>query len=173
MGTASYIIFLLLLGLTIFNLFAMISAKKRKSRAAYDYNRVMKPLDDKLLKAMKERKIEFTAVQRFVNDLGEGIVVVRDLKKKVFGIATAEHLIIESYSALEEVKGIYEKSGMKVPKAEVEASIGDTVYTFVIASRPFFLKGLIGSILRESYNDFIDLLQSICDEGRDQGDQSQ
>lgn len=82
MGTASYIIFLLLLGLTIFNLFAMISAKKRKSRAAYDYNRVMKPLDDKLLRAMKERKIEFTAVQRFVNDLGEGIVVVRDLKKK-------------------------------------------------------------------------------------------
>ncbi len=166
MGRVSYIIFLVLLALTIFNLFATLSAKKRKNKAAYDYNRVMKPLDDKLLKAMKERKIEFTAVQRFVNDLGEGIVIVRDLERKIFGIATADHLIIEGYSSLEEVKGIYEKKGMRVPKAEVEATIGDTVYTFVIASRPFFPRGLIGSILRDSYNELVDLLQGISNEGR-------
>ncbi len=165
MGRASYIIFLVLLAFTIFNLFATATAKKRKGKAAYDYNRVMKPLDDKLLKAMKERGINFTEVKRFVNDLGEGYVVVKDLEKRMFGIATAEHLIIEEYSSLEEVEGIYEKKGMRVSKAEVAATIGETVYTFIVASRPFFPRGLIGSILRETYNDLYDYLDGIRTEG--------
>lgn len=161
MGTIGYIISSILIMIILLNVIAELTSKKRRSRYAEDYRTIMKELDDKLLEAMEERGINFTEVKRFVNDNGEGIVVVRDLKKKYFGIATKDELIIDKDSAIEEIRSIYEKKGLRVHRAEVEITVSENRYNFIIAESPFFPRGLLGSIIRDCHKELLSYLEVI------------
>ncbi|MCR5732298.1 MAG: hypothetical protein K6G51_05120, partial [Sphaerochaetaceae bacterium] len=95
MGTIGYIVSTILIAIILLNVIAELTSKKRRAKYSSDYRTIMQELDNKLLEAMEEHGVNFTEVKRFVNDAGEGIVVVRDLKKKAFGIATKDELIID------------------------------------------------------------------------------
>ena len=154
-----YIIALLLIALTLFNLFATLSAKKRKAISQNEYARSMKEIEDKLLRIQKERNLDFKGIKRVVNDNNEGIVLVWDNLKKVGAIGMKDDTLLFSYSDISEVKKEYEKKGKKIISARIILTLKDAIYTYTFASKPFSPKGILGRVIYESCEEFASELE--------------
>ena len=65
------------------------------------------------------------------------------------------------YEDLKDSKVLYSVKGKKVEKAEVQATIKDTIYVYEIASREFNPRSFLGKVLHETAEDFAKLLEEI------------
>ena len=65
-----YILLMVLIAFTIFNFYALLTSKKRRAKSAASYYQEMGTIEDRLLRMMKERALNFTTVKRLMNDKG-------------------------------------------------------------------------------------------------------
>lgn len=154
-----YIIALFLIALTLFNLFATITAKKRKALSKSDYARKMDEIEKKLLLIQSQRNLDFKGIKRMVNDQDEGIVLVWDDEKKTGAIGMKDDQLVFSYSDICEVKKEYVKQGKKITSAKVKLTIGNEVYTYTFGSKPFSPRGIIGKVVYETTEEFASELE--------------
>ena len=92
---------MVLIAVTLFNFYAMITSKKRRARSAASYQQEMGTIENNLLKLMKERALNFTTVKRLMNDKGEGIIVVTDPDKRKAAIGMRGDIELFSFEDLE------------------------------------------------------------------------
>ena len=156
-----YIIALLLIGITGINLYATMTSKKRKDTANKSYHKIIWPIEERLLSEMKSRGLEYTVVKRMLNDQDQGIIFCADNVKRKAVIAMADSSIHFDFEDLKDSKVEYNTQGKKVLRAEVSATIKDTVYTYEIASKEFNPRSIIGKVLHGTAEDFAKALEDI------------
>lgn len=154
-----YVLFLMILAVTVFNLFATATAKRRKGYSNASFALALKPVEEALLKEQKERKLHFDVVKRLANDSNQVIVYCYDSKAKVFALGTAGSILIDKACRLSGVQRIYTPGkGKRLAGADVRFTLDDTVYTYNIASKPFHRRGLVGSVLVETTEELYEAL---------------
>ena len=156
-----YIVAMILIAVTLFNLYATATSKKRRNFSKAKYGEIMGPVENALLKEMKKRKLNFDKVKRLMTYDDEALILGHDTEKKVFAIAMAGQIVIEQDSILNDVKKVYETSGKKVLSSKVILDIGEDIYTYDIATKPFNPKGIIGKVVYDTTEDFYNFMDGI------------
>ena len=156
-----YVLALLLIGITGVNLYATMTSKKRKEKSNQSFQKIIWPIEERLLSEMKARKLNYNKVRRMLNDQDQGIIFCADEEKRKAVIAMADSSVHFDYEDLKDSKVLYSVKGKKVEKAEVQATIKDTIYVYEIASREFNPRSLLGKVLHETAEDFAKLLEEI------------
>ncbi len=163
-----YIVVLFLIALTLFNLYAMLTSKRRRINALSSYRSEMQVIEEKLLKLMKERGLDFSLVRRFMNDRGNGIILASDPDKKKAAIAMKDDIELFSFSELEDAGAEYIKSEKGKPVcSKVFAQISGTRFEYTIGSRPFYPRSPLGKVVYETTEEFARALEKILEEGKE------
>lgn len=164
-----YILLMVLIAVTLFNFYAMITSKKRRARSAASYQQEMGTIENNLLKLMKERALNFTTVKRLMNDKGEGIIVVTDPDKRKAAIGMRGDIELFSFEDLESAGKEYLRGEKgKLLGSRVYAVISGTKYEYTIGSRPFRPKGPLGKVVYDTTEEFHAELERIIAEGKKQ-----
>ncbi len=157
-----YIAVMLLIALTLFNFYALITARKRKSTAKGSYHFEMDAIESKLLRLMKERGLNFSIVRRFMNDRGDGIIFVSDPENRKAAIAMKDDIELFSFEDLEDAGKEYLKNEKdKTLGSRVYAVISGTRIEYTIGSKPFNPRGLMGKVIYETTEEFFKELETI------------
>ena len=158
---------MILIALTIFNFMALFNSKKRKMTGKMTYQATIWPIEKKLMAYMKERALDFTIVQRMVNDLGDGIIFVADPKNRKAAVAMANDMLTFSYDELEAAERYYDLEGKKTVAAYVVLGINSNGKKEVITievgeneSSKYWL-----SVLNELKNRGVKDILIICADG--------
>ncbi len=161
-----YILLMVLIALTLLNFYAMLTSKKRRAQSARSYQMEMSEVEGRLLKLMKERALNFTEVWRFMNDKGEGIVLVTDPEKRMAAIGMRGDTELFSFDDITDARADFTKSGRRYREASVTATIRGTEYTYQIGTKPFWRKGIIGKVVYQTAEEFTAALWKIIDRGK-------
>lgn len=161
-----YVLLMILIALTIFNFMALFNSKKRKMTGKMTYQATIWPIEKKLMAYMKERALDFTIVQRMVNDLGDGIIFVADPKNRKAAVAMANDMLTFSYDELEAAERYYDLEGKKTVAAYVVLTVNGTMYRYDIATKRFNPKGLVGKVLYDTTEEFYSKAHAILEENK-------
>ncbi len=167
----TYILCFALVIFTVFNFIALISAKKRKAVGNRSYQAIIWPIEQRLLKYMKERGLDYSIVKRMINDKGEGIIFVSDPKNKVAAVAMSDDTLHFHFSELENVERYYQLEGKKTTGAMVVLTVDGTDYKYMIASSKFNPRGLLGKVLYDTTEDFYSVVHAILEDKEKGNDQ--
>ena len=157
----TYILFLIIIAITLFNLYATITAKKRKQISSQSFQVKCKEIEDELLKIQKQNKLDFSYIKRMANDQDEVIILVKDLKNKVAAIAMKDDIKTFFFSSFRGANCFYEKSNKKILSAKVEVTINDDIFTYNFGTKPFRQNGIIGKVIIETCEEFVKALNDI------------
>ena len=157
----TYILALFLIAFTLFNLYATMTAKKRKQISSASFKVICNEIEKELIKLQKEKGLNFSYVKRMANDQNNVIIFVKDLDKKFAAIAMKDDIKLFSFSDIKDVKTQYEKSNKKILSAKVDVTINDETWTYTFASKPFNPKGIIGKVIYETTEEFAQELKAI------------
>lgn len=157
----TYIIALVLIAFTLFNLYATLTAKKRKQISSASFRVLCNQIEEELIKLQKQRGLNFSYIKRMANDQNDVIIFVKDIDKKMAAIAMKDDIKLFSFSALKDVKTLYEKKGKKILNAKIDVTIDDDTWTYTFASKPFNPKGILGKVIYDTTVEFKDELNSL------------
>ena len=130
----TYILALFLIAFTLFNLYATMTAKKRKQISSASFKVLCNEIEKELIKLQQEKGLNFSYVKRMANDQNNVIIFVKDLDKKFAAIAMKDDIKLFSFSDIKDVKTQYEKSNKKILSAKVDVTINDETWTYTFAS---------------------------------------
>lgn len=147
--------------ITVINLYVTLGSKKRKQKAVLSYQNAMLPVEKSLLELEKQKKLKFDKVKKLVNDEGAAIIFVSDTKQDFHAIAMKDDLLSFKGEEIKNVKKLYEENGRKISFMKIEVLVNNISYTYTIASRPFNPKGFFGKVLYEDADTLYSLLSSI------------
>ena len=88
----TYILALFLIAFTLFNLYATMTAKKRKQISSASFKVLCNEIEKELIKLQKEKGLNFSYVKRMANDQNNVIIFVKDLDKKFAAIAMKDDI---------------------------------------------------------------------------------
>lgn len=157
----TYVIVLILIIITVINLYVTLGSKKRKQKAISSYQNAMLPVEKSLLELEKQKKLKFDKVKKLVNDEGSAIIFVSDTKQDFNAIAMKDDLLSFRSEELKNVRKLYEEDGKKISFMKIEVLVNNVFYTYTIASRPFNPKGFFGKVLYEDADTLFSLLSSL------------
>lgn len=157
----TYIIALVLIAFTLFNLYATLTAKKRKQISSASFRVLCNQIEEELIKLQKQKGLNFSYIKRMANDQNDVIIFVKDIDKKMAAIAMKDDIKLFSFSALKDVKTLYEKKGKKILNAKIDVTIDDDTWTYTFASKPFNPKGILGKVIYDTTVEFKDELNSL------------
>ena len=155
----TYILCFALVIFTVFNFIALISAKKRKAVGNRSYQAIIWPIEQRLLKYMKERGLDYS------------IIFVSDPKNKVAAVAMSDDTLHFHFSELENVERYYQLEGKKTTGAMVVLTVDGTDYKYMIASSKFNPRGLLGKVLYDTTEDFYSVVHAILEDKEKGNDQ--
>ncbi len=95
-----YVIALALIAFTLWNLYTMLTSKKRKETANAQYRQTMAQLELDTLALMKRKKLDFTEKHSFVNDCDEGILLCMDTVARQLCLTRKDDIRLIPYDAL-------------------------------------------------------------------------
>ncbi len=159
----TYILALFLIAFTLFNLYATMTAKKRKQISSASFKVLCNEIEKELIKLQKEKGLNFSYVKRMANDQNNVIIFVKDLDKKFAAIAMKDDIKLFSFSSLKDVKTLYEKKGKKILNAKIDVTIDNDTWTYTFASKPFNPKGILGKVIYDTTVEFKDELNKLKD----------
>lgn len=157
----TYILCLVLIAFTLFNLYALLTSKRKKALSNQSYAASMAPIEKKLLEIQKQRGVAFDKVKRMVNDQNEAIILVSDSKQRIAAIGMKDDTLIFPFSEIVDVKKEYTRKNKKVLSGKIVLTLKDSSYTYTIASKPFNPKGLIGKVLYDTIEEFASELNAL------------
>lgn len=159
----TYILALFLIAFTLFNLYATMTAKKRKQISSASFKVLCNEIEKELIKLQKEKGLNFSYVKRMANDQNDVIIFVKDIDKKMAAIAMKDDIKLFSFSSLKDVKTLYEKKGKKILNAKIDVTIDNDTWTYTFASKPFNPKGILGKVIYDTTVEFKDELNKLKD----------
>ncbi len=123
-----YIIALALIAFTLWNLYTMLSSKKRKAVAAAQYKQVMAQLELDTLAFMKKKRLNFSEKHSFVNDCDEGILLCMDHEAKMLCLTRKNDIRLIPYDSIISCE-VFAHSPSARPKilSSVHAAINTTL----------------------------------------------
>lgn len=159
----TYILIMALIAVTLFNIYATATAKRRRKNAFQSYHAAMQPVEDKLLKHMKEFGLNYNKVKRLMTNNDEAVILAYDEKNDSGAIAMADDVLYFKKAELKSVEKAYtaEEHGKHVLKAEIKIGYNDTLYTYTMADKPFNPKGMMGKVISETVESFYDFINDI------------
>lgn len=159
----TYILALFLIAFTLFNLYATMTAKKRKQISSASFKVLCNEIEKELIKLQKEKGLNFSYVKRMANDQNDVIIFVKDIDKKMAAIAMKDDIKLFSFYSLKDVKTLYEKKGKKILNAKIDVTIDNDTWTYTFASKPFNPKGILGKVIYDTTVEFKDELNKLKD----------
>lgn len=163
----SYILLMILIAFTLLNFYALLTSKKRRAASTMKYNTEMSTIESNLLRIMKERALNFTMVRRFMNDKGQGIILVADMEKRIAAIGMTGDTELFSFGELTDAHADFTKGKRRYHTASVTAVIRGVDITYEIGTRPFFRRGIIGKVIYETAGEFNASLWEIINASKD------
>jgi len=157
----AYVFVMFLIAVTLYNLYAMLTARSRKKFATSSYAAEMNKIEKKLLGDMKSRGLEFDKVDRFMNDKAEGIICCYDTKRKVFAVAMSGDTLLEKAECLEGVRKEYVQKGRKTLSSAVILTVSGTECTYPIGTKPFRPWGVIGKVVYDTTEEFYSFMLGV------------
>lgn len=155
MGTiVGYILLMLLLAFTLFNIYAMSTKKKRDQNNEAKYNALFAPIDNAILRLGKDWKGNPTS--RLITDKEEGIVCVRDDNRKRAVIAWDGDLRVFKFNEFKGAEIEEDDNGLRI-LVHIE---GETI-TLVANSAKFKKKSFIYKTVKNMAEGFVSFLMAI------------
>lgn len=153
MNILGYILLMALLAFTLFNLYATATKKKREKTNAQKYNALFYPIDQSILDLPGHYK--GCPTKRLITENEEGIVCVKNDKKKMAVLAWTGDLKEFSYSSFEGAVLVEEG------KTKIEVTIDGEKLTINCTSGKFKKKSFISRTVLKMAKDFVEYLNKI------------
>lgn len=150
------IIYLILLAVLLFNLYAMLVGQRRKKMSAADIKRQESELAQIALQEQKKHGIKFTAHSTYMNDKGKALLAAIDPKKRVLGIFFGDNAQIIGYDDIENVEQIIDGDDKYINSIHVDISLksGRTL-SYPFATQKRRKKGWISQFITKDSGEFV------------------
>lgn len=167
MNALPYALFFALIGITVFNLIATSSSKRRNKANEMKYNNLFHPIEKRLLELEKRNNCSFNKVARVLNDLEEPIVIVRDDARRIAAIAMKDFQEIFHYEAITSVR-LARESGADGKKfnAAVEVEASGRTLVFPMATKGYSKHSLSGKACLDMAGKFSSFLSGLNERQR-------
>ncbi len=159
-----YIILTIGIGLTLYNIYATATLKKRNQANAAKYNLIFAPVENALLEKQKEYNCHFLDVTRIVTDREEPIVVVSDWKKKIAAVATQNLVEVFPFDSMKEAEIEKDESTNNV---SVVLNLDDKTLTFPIATKGYRKSSMNRKLCLDMAGRFIEALDFTQPHGKE------
>jgi len=159
MSIISSIILFLLIIITLFNLYAQTIGKKRKDEGMKQYKKEAADLESLAWKEMQERNLKFDEKHLYLNDKGQGILLVFDNTQKKLALFMRDACTIFPFSDLEtcEVKKNADKG--KIWNIRVDITTADTIYTYMFGETKRSSKSYFSRFIQKDATEFRDVIK--------------
>jgi hypothetical protein len=107
----STILLMVLVAITLFNIYAFVAGKRKKAASAVEVNRQQKELGEHALVLAKKERLDFNLHTMYMNDQGQGIFLAFDEKRKKLGIFMADDDRLFSYDDIVSVNREEKRDG--------------------------------------------------------------
>lgn len=150
-----YILLLLLVAFTLFNLYAFTAGKKRRRAAQSDFRRTLAALEQEALAVVEQEKVSFETKIGYMNDRNQGILLTFDAQHEVLGIfLSGEHHLIRAdrfISATQRYEALGDK---KITNIVVDIETEESVITVLFASRSYRPSSYLGKFILSDSREF-------------------
>ncbi len=143
------------IALTLFNIYATATLKKRNQINKAKYDMMFAPVEKVLLEKQKECGCRFLSVTRVVTDTEEPVVIVSDEKKKIAAVATSTDVEVFPFDLIESVSI---KNDEKTNNISVLLSLKDKNITYPIATKGYRKGNLNRKLCADMARRFCDAL---------------
>lgn len=150
-----YIILTIGIGLTLYNIYATATLKKRNQANEAKYKLMFAPVEQALLEKQKEYNCRFLDVTRVVTDREEPVVIVSDSKKRIAAVATQDSVSVFPFDSLKEAK--IEKDA-DTNNISVVLTLSDKVLVFPIATKGYRKSSMNRKLCLDMAGRFIEAL---------------
>ena len=149
-----YILLFIMLGITLFNIYATATKKKRYQANEMKYNALFAPIDNEILKLGKDWKGSPT--MRLITEKEEGIVCVRDDGRKRAVIAWDGDLRTFRFNEFGGAELVDDETGVKIL-----VYLREETLTLQAATGKFKKKSFIVKSITEMAKGFVEFLNKI------------
>lgn len=150
-----YIILLLLIALTLFNLYNFTVGKRRRKSAHTDYKRTIALLEQDALAVVKKEKLRFETQIGYINDQNQGILLTFDKEGEMVGIfLTGEHHIIRFDEFISATRHYTEEENKRITAIVVDVETTTSVLTITFGSRTYRASSYLGKFILSDSEEF-------------------
>ena len=151
-----YIILTIGIAITLYNIYATATLKKRNEGNRVKYNLMFAPLESALLEKQKEYNCSFKSVTRVVTDREEPVVIVADYKKKIAAVAVRDYIEVFPFESLKNVEINQEE---KTNNISVHITLSDKTLTYPIATKEYRKISMQRKLCLDMANSFVEALR--------------
>ncbi len=155
----NYVVYMLLLAILLFNLYAMFTSQKRKKKASADMRRQQGELAAKAVELGKKKHLNFDASETYMNDKGRVIFATIDKKKRVLGIFYDEEAHIIPYDDMLSIEVVSEADDKYVYSISVEITCPERILSYPFATEKRRKKAWISNFITKDANEFVTKLR--------------
>jgi hypothetical protein len=159
-----YVLLVLLVAITLLNIYALTVGKKKKQQATANYKQTLRDLELKAYDLMKEHKLSFDEKHGYINDSGSGILLTFDNEKQMAGITLSDEFYLFPFSDFVDCKQTYETlQNKKLSNISVEIETKDSIITLLFGLKAWRPNSYLGKFLLSDTQEFCTILKRQCE----------
>ncbi len=157
----NYVVYMLLLAILLFNLYAMFTSQRRKKKASADMRRQQSELATKAVELGKKEHLKFDASETYMNDKGRVIFATIDKKKRVLGIFYDEDSHLIPYDDMKSIEVVSETDDKYVYSISVEITCPERILSYPFATEKRRKKSWISNFITKDAQEFVTKLRHL------------
>ena len=165
MSTSEIIILIVLIPLTVLNLYYFTIGKKKKRAAAQGYRQIFSELEKKTITELAKNHLEFDQRQAFLNDAGQGVMLSFSEQSRQMAITLKDSFHLIPFSDVRTCSVRHDESNGKYFNIRVELKTTDRPITIAFGTRHWSPKSIWGKMIIEDATEFCNLVNTHCNRG--------
>ncbi len=162
MNVLQYILFVLLVLMTVFNIYILTIGKKKRKQAAAAFKQTLAYLENKTFDEMKKRKLHFSEKHGYINDLNEGILLTFDHEKEMMGITLKEAFYLIPFDDILSCKERHDTlENGKWTNIGVELETKEQFLTLLFGSRKWKPTSTLAKFIISDAEEFCSLVNAV------------
>ncbi len=155
MSTFQLILFVVLVPLTVFNIYSLTVGRKKRKTADVKYQQILVEIEKQALSIAKREKLPFETQMRFLNDANQGILLAFDKKGELAGVFFdgSYHLFYQKnfLGAQQTWEVVNEKH---ITNISVKIETTEEVLTVIFGTRTYRPRSYLGKFILKDSNEF-------------------
>ncbi|MCK9548945.1 MAG: hypothetical protein M0Q37_10585, partial [Sphaerochaeta sp.] len=150
-----YILLLLLVAFTIFNIYNFTAGRKRRAAAKAQYERTLALLEQDAMAVVKKEKVTFATKMGYINDQNQGILLAFDKDHELVGVfLSGEYHLIRADHFVSATQRYETHDDKKISNVVVDVETSDTILTVTFGARTYRPSSYLGKFILSESQEF-------------------
>ncbi len=157
----NYVVYMLLLAVLLFNLYALFTSQKRKKRSMEDFKRQQGELARIALDVGKKNGLKFDLSETYMNDKGRAIFATIDKRKRVLGMFYGDDVQLIPYDDIQSIEVVEDGDENYVNSISIDIELKDKTLSYPFATERRKRKAWVTKFILKDTAEFVTKLKGL------------